>query len=348
MKKLLLALALFCNASFAQNTSCDINDKKIDILATIYPIYDITKELVKGNPCAQVDYLIDKGIDLHSYQAKALDIMKIQKSSLFIYIGGISDLYLKDILNHKLNKDMLSLNLIETLGTNTLDVNSSYVFEHNHGHDEHGHEHEHEHEHFHHEHSNTHVHDEDHDLSFDKAKLFTIDEHIWLSLANAKIFSKAIYEDLVKLDAKNKDLYLRNLNAYVEKIDAIDNDFREFLKGEHKNTVIFGDRFAFAYLLHDYNINYYAAFSGCSADIDASFNTVISLSKKVDELNLDTILVQEGSYNQIAKSVSDNTKTKGKKIIELNSMQSVKDSDKTYLDIMQDNLNKLKDALAWH
>lgn len=347
MKKLLLALLIICNTSFAQDTSCNINDKKIDILATIYPIYDITKELVKNNPCAHVDYLIDKGIDLHSYQAKALDIMKIQKSSLFIYIGGISDLYLKDILNHKLNKDMLSLNLIETLGNNTLDVNSSYIFEHTHG-LEHEFKNEHEHEQFHHEHTNAYVHNDEHDLTFDKAKLFTIDEHIWLSLVNAKIFSKAIYEELLKLDRKNKNLYLKNLNSFLDKIDVIDKDFRDFLKGRHKNTVIFGDRFAFSYLLHDYNINYYAAFSGCSADIDASFNTVISLSKKVDELNLDTILVQEGSYNQIAKSISNNTKTKDKKIIELNSMQSVKDSDKSYLDIMQDNLNKLKDALAWH
>ena len=117
----------------------------------------------------------------------------------------------------------------------------------------------------------------------------------------------------------------------------------------HTKTILFGDRFPFRYLTDDYGLDYYAAFVGCSADTEASFETIAFLSGKVDELDLDTILVLEGSNHKIAETIQQTTKKKNQEILQMNSIQSVShkeiETGFTYLQAMQDNLEVLKKAI---
>jgi len=114
-------------------------------------------------------------------------------------------------------------------------------------------------------------------------------------------------------------------------------------------TVLFGDRFPFRYLCDDYDIDYYAAFPGCSAETAASFETVATLSKKLDEKGLDTVFIIENSDDSIARSIISNSDCSGVSIETLNSIQSVTqkdiDSGATYLSIMDSNLETLKKVL---
>jgi zinc transport system substrate-binding protein len=113
-------------------------------------------------------------------------------------------------------------------------------------------------------------------------------------------------------------------------------------------TMLFGDRFPFRYLADDYGISYYAAFPGCSAETEASFETIIFLAGKADELNLKSIMVTESADQTIANTIISNTKIK-QQIFVLDAMQSVTVSDltngTTYLSIMESNLNVLQEAL---
>ena len=113
--------------------------------------------------------------------------------------------------------------------------------------------------------------------------------------------------------------------------------------------MVFGDRFPFRYLVNDYGLDYYAAFVGCSAESEASFETVTFLAKKIDELGLGNVLTIEGKNHKIAKTVVDNTKNKNQKVLTLDSMQSTTAKDvkdgATYLGIMEKNLEVLKEAL---
>ena len=97
-------------------------------------------------------------------------------------------------------------------------------------------------------------------------------------------------------------------------------------------------------------VDYYAAFSGCSAESEASFETIVFLAGKVDELGLSTIMTIEGNNNKIAETVRDNTKSKDQKILVLDSMQSITSADiadgRTYLSVMESNLEVLKEALS--
>ena len=151
------------------------------------------------------------------------------------------------------------------------------------------------------------------------------------------------------MDPENKDVYASNAAAYQEKLSNLDTEYQNTVDSAKQNTLLFADRFAFRYLVDDYGLNYYAAFSGCSAESEASFKTVTFLSEKLDELGLKTVLTIEKSDDRIAQTVIENTKTKDQKILELNSMQSITSDEiadgVTYLSVIEDNLDVLKEAL---
>ena len=137
--------------------------------------------------------------------------------------------------------------------------------------------------------------------------------------------------------------------AMAKKLDDLDKKYAEAVASAKNKTLVFGDRFPFRYLVNDYGLDYYAAFVGCSAESEASFETVTFLAKKIDELGLGNVLTIEGKNHKIAKTVVDNTKNKDQKVLTMDSMQSTTSKDvkdgATYLGIMEKNLEVLKEAL---
>ena len=200
-----------------------------------------------------------------------------------------------------------------------------------------------------HVHDEDHDHEEDHDHHHDHEHEEELDEHVWLSLNNTMIICDKITESLKKLDKANADTYQANADAYKEKLTVLDTQYRSVVNEATVKTLLFGDRFPFRYLTDDYNLTYYAAFTGCSAETEASFETVIFLAGKVDELNLTSILTIESSDKKIAETIKNNTDSKDQKILTLNSLQGITSEDikngVTYLSVMTDNLEVLKNAL---
>ena len=208
-------------------------------------------------------------------------------------------------------------------------------------------EEEEEHEHHHHDEAEEHHHHH-HDDDEDEEEV-EYDEHVWLSLRNAKILSAEIASALCEKDAANAAAYKANLASYTARLDSLDSKYAAAVKAGSKNTILFGDRFPFRYLVDDYGLDYFAAFVGCSAETEASFETVIFLSKKVDELGLNSVLKIESGDGKIARTIIQNTKKKNAKVLTLDSIQSTTakqaKAGTTYLKIMEDNLTVLVEAL---
>ena len=175
------------------------------------------------------------------------------------------------------------------------------------------------------------------------------DEHVWLSLRNAQALCKVIAEELSKIDPANSAKYQSNLVAYSAQLIALDKAYTEMVNAAKYKTVLFGDRFPFRYLADDYGLTYFAAFSGCSAESEASFQTIVFLAQKVDELNLPAVMTIEHPKTRIAETVVATTQVKNAKILSMDSMQSVTAQDVkagvTYLATMENNLAVLKEAL---
>ncbi len=319
---LLLAVGCFTGCKAGSDPS---KDGKFKIVTTIFPEYDWVKSILGDNPAkAEITLLLDKGVDLHSYQPTADDIMKISNCDLFIYVGGESDGWVKKALQEANNKNMVVINLLEVLGDSVKEeeiVEGMQEEEHDHG-------------------------DEDHDHE-DGEKEY--DEHVWLSLRNAVKLVDSISKGMQKADADNAKTYEANAKAYIEKLKALDAEYEKAVTEASVKTVLFGDRFPFRYLTDDYNLKYYAAFVGCSAESEASFETITFLSGKVDELGLKAVITIEGQDHRIAETIVQNTKEKNQKILTLDSLQSKTSKDvkngTTYLSVMEKNLSVLKEAL---
>ncbi len=501
MKKI-IALALIAVMAIAAFAGCSnketASENKLSIVTTIFPEYDWVMQVL-GNKAdkADVSMLLDNGVDLHSYQPSADDIVKISNCDMFIYVGGESDEWVEDVLAGAKNKNMAVINLLEVLGDSVKDEEVVEGMEHDHDHEheheeieesdikdrtldefagdwkslypylengdleeyvehhaeehgeeadevreellekwecdaksisvngneitfvftdgttkkatykyagflpvkdddgditgvryqfetdskdapryvqfnDHGHEPEDEVEHFHIYFGNdgfdalmksgsnpffvpdsltvdeineelTGGHDHSHGEEAEK------DEHVWLSLRNAETLCKEIADELGKIDADNKDAYKANADAYAAKLRDLDGKYKDAVNSAPVKTLLFGDRFPFRYLVDDYGLSYYAAFAGCSAESEASFETIVFLADKVDELGLRAIMQIESADGKIANTIKDTTSAKDQVILTLDSMQSTTASDieggATYLSAMEKNLEVLKDAL---
>jgi len=306
---LLTALMLILSGCTSQEPAK--NDKK-SVVVTIFPLYDWVREIVGDSEGIELTLLMNKGVDLHNYQASASDIIKITDSDLFIYNGGESDEWVEDILKENNNLNSLSvMESIEDLLKQEEEKEGMQEDEHEQVHEE-----------------------------------GEFDEHIWLSLKNAKASCNIILNELVKLDSDNKDKYQANYDRYINELDKLDAEYEKAVSSSSKKVLLFADRFPFRYLVDDYGIDYYAAFKGCSAESEASFETIKFLAEKTDELNLKYVMILENSEEKIANAVINSTVNKNQTIESLDSLQSTTLADnRSYLDVMSSNLEVLKKVL---
>ena len=304
----------------------DTKDKKIKIVTTIFPEYDWVMQILGDKADkADVTMLLDKGVDLHSYQPSTADIAKISEADVFIYVGGESDEWVEDVLKEAKNKKLKVINLMDVMGDKAKEEEVKEGMQ---------------------------AEEEEHAEEAKDGKEeeeVEYDEHVWLSLKNAKIFTKKIADVLSEVDKDDAKTYQANYESYAKKLDNLDKKYADAVASAKNKTLVFGDRFPFRYLVNDYGLDYYAAFVGCSAESEASFETVTFLAKKIDELGLGNVLTIEGKNHKIAKTVVDNTKNKNQKVLTMDSMQSTTSKDvkdgATYLGIMEKNLEVLKEAL---
>lgn len=333
-----------------QNSIEKGNSNKISIVCTTFPQYDWVKNIL-GEEAEHfnVTLLLDNGVDMHSYQPAVKDIATAGSSDLFIYVGGESDTWVEDALKEAKNKDLKAINLMETLDNF---VKEEEVVEGmqeerkslGHSHEKSSKEKQ--------EQTQKESHENSQEINGQKEAADEepeYDEHIWLSIRNAEIMVKNIEKAIEQLDSDNAKVYQNNAENYIKKLDTLDKQYANTIQNAKYKAILFGDRFPFLYMADDYDLKYYAAFAGCSAETMAGFETVTFLAKKADELRLPVILTIENSDGRIAEAVKSNTTKKNQKILAMNSLQSVTKEQIadgiTYLQVMQENLSVLSEAL---
>lgn len=314
-------LILFCScilSGCATDTTVFKDDNRYHIVCTTFPQYDWVANLICGNEeNVSLTLLMDKGGDLHNFQPSVLDIARVSKCDMFIYVGGESDSWVKDALKEAVNPDMRVINMMEVIGERL--VEEEHV-DRSSEHDEQEHEEQ------------------------------EYDEHVWLSIKNAAFIVEEITTELISMDNRNVDLYQRNCDRYTAALRALDLQFAKAIENAKKDMLLFADRFPFRYFVEDYGLNYYAAFNGCSAETEASFGTVAFLINKLEELELDFVIVLDGSDDRLAQVIIENTQSGQQQVCVLNSMQSVSRKEVKkgvhYLNIMEENLNMIRKLLG--
>lgn len=308
---------LLCMWLTACGNTKTTTSEKTEIVCTTFVQYDWMRNLIAGaEDHYELTLLLKNGTDMHSYQMTAEDMIHISNCDMFIYVGGESDRWIDDIQANIKNKEQIQVNLMELLGDLAKEEEHAEGMEHDHE-------------------------EEEEEEAFD--------EHIWLSLKNTEILLPQLTDLLIKMDPSNTGLYTANLEKYQTELKALDNEYENMIDSAKYDTILFGDRFPFRYLVDDYHLNYFAAFAGCSAETEASFETIAFLAGKMNELHLPAVLIIEKSSDKLAQSIINNTTEKNQEILTLNSLQSITSeeiaSDVTYLSVMKNNLEVLRQAL---
>lgn len=305
----ILIIGTLCSCAVAENT------EKLNIVCTSFPQYDWTRKLISGCDDIRLTLLLDSATDMHSYQATADDIVTIMSCDLFIYTGGDSDVWAEDVLNNSGENIPYVLNLMDEIGDENL---CCYENED---------EHIHENEEAHHEH--------------------LYDEHIWMSPRKAIILCEIIKDALISLNEEYSSVIEKNCENYITRLKGLDEAYNEAVSNSSQKLLIVADRFPFLYLVSDYSLDYCAAFVGCSAEAEASAETVIRLITETENSGAGTVFITETSDGDMAEIIKEHIKGREIEISVLNSLQSVKNAEDTdYIKIMEENLNVLKTALS--
>ncbi|MCL2066445.1 MAG: metal ABC transporter substrate-binding protein [Treponema sp.] len=314
---IILAAALFFVAGCRGNRKAAVRNAggKINVTTTIFAPYDFVRQIAGDR--INLFMLLPPGSESHSFEPSPRDIITIQNSDIFIYIGGESDAWIDRILDSMQTENMNILALMETV-----DVVEEEIVEgmedpgDDDEHDDHGHE----------------------EIAYD--------EHVWTSPKNAALIVQAITELLCEADAANAGFYRQNAAAYIEALEELDAAFEEVTAGAKRDTFVFGDRFPFRYLADAYELNYYAAFPGCSTETEPSAATVAFLINKIRAEQIPVVFHIELSNERMADTISAET---GAKKLLLHACHNITkrdfDAGLGYLDLMRLNIESLREAL---
>lgn len=278
------------------------------IVATIFPAYDFARAVASG--AGSVTMLIPPGSEIHSYEPTPQDILAIQNCDLFIYNGGDSDAWVDDILS-SIDGGVAVVRMTDCVPqVQEEDKEGMYVHREADGGAEY-------------------------------------DEHVWTSPVNAQKICAAIEKAASEKDPANAALYAANLAAYSQKLGELDSAFRDAVSGAKSRTLIFADRFPARYFTEEYGLDYYAAYPGCAEDSEPSAKTVAFLIDKVRETGAPYVLYIEFSNEKMADTICEDT---GCGKLQFNSCHNVSKTDfdngVTYLDLMQKNIETVKEALG--
>lgn len=330
---MLVFMAFFAGCA-AESGEMAVEDEKMQILCTTFPLYDWTRQVTAGcEDSIEVSLLMDQGTDPHNYQPTTEDIIRMTEADIIVYVGGESDLWMEDVLTsipEERREIQKYLNMMEVLGSSLREEEHTEGMQETSEGQAHGEA------------------DAGDEMHTDGTEY---DEHIWLSVRNASVCVQAVADAVADLEESVRLKVVENAGEYLAKLENLDGEYETTVLEAPFHRVLFADRFPFLYLMKDYGLEYDAAFPGCSTETEASFETVIYLAGRLEEYHLPAVLVMENGDRRIAETVIANTADKDQSILVLNSMQSVTAADieqgVTYLSIMRENLAVLQEALAY-
>lgn len=344
-------------------------DQKISVVTTIFPQYDFVRQIAGDS--VDLKMLLKPGEETHSYEPTPQDIIAIQNSDLFIYVGGENDSWVEDILESMPDNGRKTLKLADCVDTVEEEHVEGMKEERGHDHEEHDHE-----EHGHDSESDTHL-DQDSDAeeehllqeqevqethsdadseaqtdgehgndSSETVSVHEIDEHVWTSPKNAEKIVERITDLLCEADESHAAEYQTNAADYEQQLEELDQEFRDVVDHSERNLLIFGDRFPFRYFADEYGLDYYAAFSGCASDTEPSAATMAFLINKVKEEQVPTVLKMELSNDNISKAIAEAAGTDVKVFYSCHNLTAEEfENGETYLSMMKKNVETLKEVL---
>ena len=312
MKKTLsitILLAMLCALLSGCGAQSEPEGEGISVVATVFAPYDFARQLVGER--GEVTLLLPPGSEAHSYEPSPKDIIEIQNCDLFIYVGGVSDAWVSDVLE-SVGGEVRTVTLMDCVEL----LEEEHV-------------------------EGMEVDEDEHEGEIE------YDEHVWTSPRNAELICEKIAAALCEVDPEGAEEYGTALESYCAQLDELDAAFTEVVENGVRDTVVFGDRFPLLYFAKAYGLNYYAAWPGCADEAEPSAATVTFLIDKVTAEGIPVVFHIELSNEDMADTICNETGAKKMLFSACHNVTRAQfDAGVTYLELMWQNVDALREALG--
>jgi zinc transport system substrate-binding protein len=322
-----------------------LDEKKVLVVTTLFPQYDFVKNI--GGERVELTLLLPPGAEPHSYEPTPRDILNIQRADVFIYTGEQMEPWAHRVLAG-VKKD--SLVVVDT--STGIELMEGHDHDHADDHDhDHDHDDDHDDDHDHdHDDDHDHDHDDDHD---DKPSLdqhnHDKDPHIWLDPVLAQKMVENIVVGLVAADPEYQEYYEQKGEAYKEELKKLHEKYEETFKNTTSKTIIYGGHFAFGYMAKRYGLEHISPYKGFAPDAEPTPRRIAELIQTIEDSNAKVIYYEELIDPRVARVISQET---GAEMILLHGGHNISkqelEAGRTYVDIMEENLKKLKLGLGYN
>lgn len=285
--------------SFTSCAKTENDNKKILLVASFYPIYIFTLNIVDGIDEIQVQCMAEQNIGcLHDYQLLSRDAKLISDADAFIVNGAGMEAFLEDVY-----RSVENLNVIDSSVNVELLENC----------DEHHEKHNHSGEHHDHNHS--------------------VNSHIWMSPENAKKQVSNIAEKLIELYPQYEEQINKNKADYILRIENLQTRLKESTKElQNKNIITFHE--SYDYLADEFSLNIVATVESHEGG-EPSAKGLAELTEVIEKYNVSYLFVEPGYKGSAAEILKNET---GVEICVLNPVLTGDGSLTSYEDIMEKNL----------
>lgn len=318
MKKIfVLVIVILLMLVGCSNNQAEKN-QKLSVIATLFPQFDFVREIAGDK--VDVSLLLPPGVESHAFDPTPSQIITITQSDLFIYTNSDMEPWIDQIVEN-----------VKDDGPIILESSNGIRFIKGlHDHDD--------------------VHDDDHDDDYDDDHddEDLVDPHVWLDPLNAKVMVTNITNALIELDPENASFYRANSDNYLIELDKLNDTFEDAFINTSNDTIVYGGHFAFGYLADRFDLNILSPYTGFSPDSEPTANAIVELINVINEKNIKIIFFEELIEPRVANVIAEQTNTTPMLLHGAHNItKDEMDANITYLEIMYDNAEKLKEALNY-
>lgn len=302
------------------NSTKTSDANKLQVVVSNFASYDFLRSIIGETESVQITFLLGPGKDAHSYEPTSQDLIKIQKSDLFVYIGKDIEPWTEKVVQvlDKNNKKIIciadNIELIKEQEINEAEDTNQNTTESD------------DHEHI----------------------GGAFDEHVWTSPTNAIKMVQMLETALEEIDSENAEKYKENSKNYISQIEQVKEQIQEVVDNRVRNRLVFGDKMPMQYFIEEYNLEVSAAFSGCSTDTDPNSRTIANLINIVKEENIPVVLYCELGLGKVAKTIATEAQN-GAEVMQIQTLHNISKADfengETWVSLMTRNIEVLKKAL---
>lgn len=310
---LLILIVLLATVALLKSGDSKTQDSnKIQVVASNFASYDFLRAIIGDSDNIELKYLLGPGKDAHSYDPTAGDLITIQNSNLFVYVGGEMEKWADKVLDSIENKDMKIICISQDVATiEEQEIDGAEAED-----------------------------EEEIEGAFD--------EHIWTSPDNAIAMLNKLEKAMEEIDRKNSEKYQKNAENYITQIKQVDSRIKEIVDNKVRDRLVFADKMPMQYFINYYNLKVSAAFSGCSTETEPSSSTIAYLEKRVKEENIPVILYIELNDGKVAKVIANEVGNNCTPM-QIQTLHNISKNDfdagETWVSLMTRNIEVLRKAL---